>query len=200
MFKRVTVLAALVLFAFASAANAQEQGTIEIGFDNAFSLHLVQDLKFNDVVVEESRSDFDFMVPGIYWRFGYFASPQISIEPVLGFLLSSTGNDGGTDYLFNIGLNVLYNLPSGMYAGVNGVLLYLSEDPGGEENSITGTQFGFGGQVGYRTRFLADNIRFRVGLVYNYLLESENLDDPEKFSFAAEHRFMVPFGISIMVP
>lgn len=202
MFKRVTVLAALAMFALVGTAQAQQQGTIEIGVDNALGFDLVQQLddpadpSFAPLI--ESRTDFNFYLPAIFWRFGYFASPQFSIELPIGFLLQSTGDNGGTDYAFQSGLNFLYNMDSGLYGGVNGRIMYTSDDPGGDGEKVTGTQFGFGAQVGYRTPFIADNIRFRVGLVYNYMLESENVDDETKATLPALHQFSIPFGLSLM--
>jgi len=202
MFKRVTVLAALAMFALVGTAAAQQQGTIEIGVDNAFGFDLVQKLdnptdpSFAPIV--ESRTDVNFFLPAVFWRFGYFASPQFSIELPIGFILNSTGDNGGTDYFLQTGLNFLYNLESGVYAGVNGRLMYSKDDPGGDSDAVTGTQFGFGGQVGYRAPFIADNIRFRVGLVYHYMLKSENLDDETKATLPALHQIAIPFGISVM--
>ncbi len=192
--KRFSVLmaAALAMFVMADTAAAQQQGTIEIGVDNALSFNLVQAFKVGEVEVAESRTDFDFLLPSFYWRFGYFATPAISIEVPLGIEYFKTGNDGGSDMALVAGLNALYNLPSGLFLGINGLLFYFREDPGGGSESDSATRYGFGGQVGYRVPFIADNLRFRTALVYNYLLKRE--DD----FFPATHRIAAQFGLSVM--
>jgi len=192
--KKLAVLlsAVLALVLMTETAQAQQQGTIEIGVDNALSFNLVQAFTVESVELAESRTDIDFFLPAFYWRFGYFASPMFSIEIPVGFLLASTGNSGGTDYMLDAGLNVLYNMESGLFLGVNGVLSYMRDDPGGDEESSSTTRYGFGGQVGYRVPFIADNIRFRTALVYNYLLKNEDDFIP------AAHRIAAQFGMSLM--
>lgn len=108
--KSVTILASLVLFALVGTAQAQQKGTWELGVDNVIAVDLVQELGLS-----ESRTDIDLILPGLSWRFGYFASPLISVEVPFGLLYSKTGNDGGSDTALFTGLNLLYSMQSGLF-------------------------------------------------------------------------------------
>lgn len=186
MFKRVTVLAALVLFAFASAANAQQKGTIEIGADNAIGYSITG--KLFDV----EQSDVLFAaIPFGVWRFGFFVNEQFSIEPSLGFGYFSFSDDGGSVMDLSFGADVVYNMPSGLFFHAGGALSYLNIDPGGDLDSESASQFGFGGGVGYRYQ-LVDMLYLRFGARAFYFLESEDDGLPSSIDIAGV------FGFSFM--
>jgi hypothetical protein len=168
MFKRVTVLAALVLFAFASAAEAQQQGTIEIGADNIIGYQITS--KFNDVDVPDA---FVVAVPFANWRFGFFVNETFSIEPRLGLAFVSLTDDAGSSAVVDLWVDGVYNMPSGLFFHAGGVLAYMRDDAGGGAETETATQFGFGAGVGYRYQ-LVDMLSLRLGVRGFYLLESED--------------------------
>ncbi len=186
MFKRVTVLAALVLFAFASAAEAQQKGTIEIGADNAIGYVITS--KFNDFDVPDALFA---TIPFGYWRFGFFINETFSIEPGIGFDFVSLTDDAGSTMGLDFTADVVYNMPSGLFVHAGGLLTYLNVDPGGDVESESQSQFGFGAGVGYRYQ-LVDMLYLRIGARGYYLLESEDDGLPASTWIAAT------FGFSFM--
>jgi hypothetical protein len=168
MFKRVTVLAALVLFAFASAADAQQKGTIEIGADNAIGYVITS--KFQDADVPDALFA---TIPFGTWRFGFFINETFSIEPGVGFDFVSLTDDAGGAMALDFTADVVYNMPSGLLFHAGGILTYMRDDPGGDVDAETASQFGFGAGVGYRYQ-LVDMLYLRIGARGYYLLESED--------------------------
>ncbi|UCF20749.1 MAG: outer membrane beta-barrel protein [Gemmatimonadota bacterium] len=189
MFKRLMLGSALALF-FASPSFAQNP--IEIGVDNAIVVDLVQEFKVDDVVLGESRTDIGFSLPFSFWRFGFFVNENISIEPGIGFQLISIGDDGGTSYDFNGTVDILYNMPSNLYFHVGGAIFATKIDLGGELESETLSQFGFGGGLGYRIPLIGDNVMARVGARGLYVLKSEDDGLPASINVIGS------FGLSVM--
>ncbi|NIN73002.1 MAG: outer membrane beta-barrel protein [Gemmatimonadetes bacterium] len=186
MFKRVTVLAALVLFAFASAAEAQQKGTIEIGADNAIGYVITS--KFQDAEVPDALFA---TVPFGTWRLGFFINEQFSIEPSLGFDFVSLTDDAGSAMALDFTADVVYNMPSGLFFHGGGILTYARQDPGGDAETESESQFGFGAGVGYRYQ-LVDMLYLRIGARGFYLLESEDDGLPSSLWIAGT------FGFSFM--
>lgn len=186
MFKRVTVLAALVLFAFASAANAQQKGTIEIGADNAIGYAITS--KFMDADVPDA---FFASIPFGTWRFGFFINETFSIEPSISFDFASFTDDAGSFMDLGFGADVVYNMPSGLLFHAGGAIMYMKDDPGGGAESESASQFGFGGGVGYRYQ-LVDMLYLRFGARGMYWLESEDDLLPGRIDIAGV------FGFSFM--
>jgi opacity protein-like surface antigen len=96
--------------------------------------------------------------------------------------------------------DVLYHFQSSgssqFFVHAGGSLLYSSEtDSGPGEEAFTGSQFGFGGGAGVKLP-LADAVKFRIGLRYLYMLESESTDG---ISFPGAHNIMATFGLSAFI-
>jgi hypothetical protein len=167
---------------------AQAQGTkgaLELGVDNAIGYDITG--KLNDV----EQSDVIFVgIPFGFWRAGFYVNEKISIEPGLGFQFASLSDDGPTLWNLNGTADVVYNLPSGLFFNLGGLIDVVSFDPGGEGSSSTTTsQFGFGGGLGYRVE-MATQLHIRFGLRYWYLLESKDDELPSTSRIAGT------FGLS----
>jgi hypothetical protein len=153
---------------------------------------LIQEFKVGDAVVSESRTDISFDLPFSFWRFGFFVNENISVEPSLGVSFVTIGDDGGGLTGINAGLDILYNMPSNVFVHGGGVLVLNRIDPGGNVDSETFSQFGFGGGVGYRVPLISESIMVRLGARGVYLLKSE--DD----GLPASINVLGTFGLSVM--
>jgi hypothetical protein len=166
MFKRVTVLAVVAFFAFVGTSQAQTP--IEIGADNAIGYSITGELGTLEV-----PDAFFVSLPMTMWRFGFHVNETWSIEPGLGFTFVSLSDDAGSVWELSPTVNVLYNLPSGLFFNAGAGLDIISVDPGGTADSETTTIFGFGGGVGYRV-WVVDRLAIRLAANGLYTLESED--------------------------
>jgi hypothetical protein len=180
---------ALALFL---ASPSFAQNPIEIGVDNAIGIDLVQEFDIEGVTVAESRTDIGFTLPFGMWRFGFFVNENISIEPAVGINYASIGDDGPSLLGINGMVDVLYNLPSNLYFHAGGAISFLNVDPGGDADSESVSQFGFGGGVGYRVPLIGDNVMVRLGARGIYFLESEDDGLPAMIAVLGT------FGVSVM--
>jgi hypothetical protein len=178
MLKRVTVLAAMLVFAV--FANAQAQGNpIEIGTDAGFTYSIT-----SEFAGAEQPDLMSFSLPFTYWRVGFFLNDTWSIEPALGFNYLSVSDDGPSLYTFDVTANVLYNLASGFFVHGGGKLMYIGANEGGGADTETAMQFGFGGGAGYRI-MMTDMLKLRLGANVFYLLENEDDGMPGSIDIAA---------------
>jgi hypothetical protein len=180
MLKRVTVLAVLALFAVVASAQAQgTKGSVELGVDNAIGYDITG--KLNDVEV----SDRIFaLIPFGNWRAGFYVNDKISIEPGLGFQFLNFSDDGGTNWLLNGTVDVVYNMPSGLLFHVGGLINVDSDKPAGAAaETTTVSQLGFGGGLGYRVE-MATQLYLRLGLRGWYLLEKTDDGRPSTIRIA----------------
>jgi Outer membrane protein beta-barrel domain len=98
--RRVLSLAALSILALSASASAQRSGSManpspEIGVDAGITFGLSDP---NVTTID---------IPAQHIRMGFFVSPALSIEPMLG--LTSISGGGETATIYNIGVGALYH-------------------------------------------------------------------------------------------
>lgn len=192
MFKRVTVLVALAMFALAGTSLAQNP--IEIGVDNGFVYSITS--KLDDADVPDVT---EISIPLMHWRFGFFLNENISVEPGLGFSYYKVGEEdgaGGYSWMdFMLTADVLYHFTTQgtteFFVHGGGALMLMSEGNGESEST---SQFGFGGGAGVKIP-LVEAVKIRLGARALYLLEN----DKEEWPMPASLNIMGTVGISVMV-
>ena len=192
--KRLSILvaAAFAVVLMADTASAQTKGAVEIGVDNGFVVNINSAIESDGFTVQESRTDVSFDLPLLFWRLGFFVNETWSIEPGVGFSYLSFGDDNGSLTQLNATANVLYNLPSGLFFNAGGTIQWLNIGFGGDSDSESFSQFGFGGGLGYRFPVISEQIMLRFAGQYIYLLESE--DD----GLPASSNILGTIGLSVM--
>jgi hypothetical protein len=98
--RRVLSLAALSILALSASASAQRSGSMinpspEIGMDAGISFGL------------GTPQITTVSIPAQHIRMGFFVSPALSIEPMLGIV--SVSGDAGSGTVYNLGVGALYH-------------------------------------------------------------------------------------------
>lgn len=185
MFKRLVVVAALVGFPVALAA----QDAVEIGVAGGLQINMID--------AGETFTVTQFGIPGSGASSGgasvylsIFASPQIIIEPQLGISYTKPEGDDAIwsfafapqlAYLFSPGAN------GSAYAGVNVALDYLGA--AGESAS----QFGLGAALGYRLR-VQDRLGLRFEGRFRRFFENDDFFAVNEISFLVGIGAIIPKG------
>lgn len=137
--RRILSLAALSIVALSASASAQRSSysanpSPEIGMDAGLTFLLT------------TPSQTVFSVPLQQVRMGFFVSPVLSIEPVVGFTSVSGGGVSGTDYMLGAGL--LYHFSPSRAANQFYVRPFLSVNgSSGDLGSGSSVAFGVGGGI-----------------------------------------------------
>ncbi|HEX6573991.1 MAG TPA: outer membrane beta-barrel protein [Gemmatimonadaceae bacterium] len=100
--KKITVTAALALFAATASAQAPSR-PIELGIDAAVDIRLGDD------------ANTEISVPAPTFRIGFPISPRVSLEPKFGIRIRTDDDNTATTYRGELGL--LYHLGSDRYPG-----------------------------------------------------------------------------------
>ena len=135
--RRVLSLAALSILALSASASAQRSSSManpspEIGIDAGIAFDLGD---FGGTTIQ---------IPAQHVRMGFFVSPALSIEPVLG--LTSFSDDAGTTTLYNLGVGALYHFSNSRAASQFYVRPFINiVGISGEGASDSQAVFGVGG-------------------------------------------------------
>jgi hypothetical protein len=208
---KVLVASAIVLLATSSSvAHAQEKGTWEFGADTGIVFSFISDIQGEPLweggpVVGgvDGRTDFHTVFPGTSWRIAYFVGSSLSLELPFAFRYSNYGEGYGLEWSYSLstGLGLLYNLKSGIFAGVNGTVAvsdagYSDDSP--FRNPDAWDVYALGATLGLRHRVFADNVRFRLSLDYAYQFEK---DDPSLRPFVQPqtNNLGLSFGFSLLI-
>ncbi len=135
--RRILSLAALSILALSASASAQRSGSYgnpspEIGMDAGLIFGL------------STPSTTTFQLPLQRIRMGFYVTPVVSIEPVVGLTSFSGGGISGTDY--SIGAGLLYHFSPSRAANQFYVRPFLGVNgSSGDVGSGSAVEFGVGG-------------------------------------------------------
>lgn len=197
MGKHTLSLFFLGLFLLPPTLSAQEK-PIEIGFDMGLSIVMP------DHEEEENQTLFGLPSPNTTWptgivRFGFFVTPQISLEPLVSFTRMS--DDNSTITALQVFPNVVYHFkPAGRetlpYVRVGGGFNRVSYgyDEQDYSESESDSQFGIGGGAGVKIPF-AETAFLRLEGGYDKWFEGDG--EESDLSGAGVIKFMV--GITAVI-
>jgi hypothetical protein len=135
--RRVLSLAALSILALSASASAQRSGSMinpspEIGMDAGISFGL------------GTPQITTVSIPAQHIRMGFFVSPALSIEPMLGIV--SVSGDAGSGTVYNLGVGALYHFATSRAANQFYVRPFVNiVGFSGEGTSDSEAVFGVGG-------------------------------------------------------
>lgn len=182
MTRRIALLA--VSLAVAVPAAPADAQSAEIGFLSGLSVFTAED---QDALTSFSAPGSGLLLPtgGMYATL--FATPNVAVEPQVGFLVLSSG--GETDWLGNFGAQVAYHTSGGSESSP-----YLGANASWARDLAEDNNFTLGGVVGYRA-ILPPGLGLRVEAGYKrWFTGGDEGFDPIDFN-----QFTVSVGVGGLV-